>query len=43
MQRHVQVEAAALAGAIERLASDLALTEEPAGFAVALDAGAPRD
>ena len=42
-QRHVQAEAAALAGAVERLAGDLALGEEPSNFAVALEAGAPRD
>jgi hypothetical protein len=34
-------EAAALAGAIERWAGDLALGEEPAGFVRALEAGAP--
>ena len=42
-QRHVQADVAALAGAIERMAGDLALGEEPSGFAVALEAGAPRD
>ena len=42
-QRHVQAEAAALAGAVERMAGDLALGEEPSNFAVALEAGAPRD
>ena len=42
-RRHVQAEAAALAGAIERMAGDLALGEEPSNFAVALEAGAPRD
>jgi len=36
-------EAASLAGAIERWAGDLALGEEPSNFAVALEAGAPRD
>ena len=30
-----------LAAAIERAAGDLALAEEPAGFAAALEAGAP--
>jgi hypothetical protein len=30
-----------LAAAIERAAADLALAEEPAGFAAALEAGAP--
>ena len=42
-QQHIRADVAALAGAIERMAADLALSEEPAGFAVALDAGAPRD
>jgi len=42
-QRQVQSDVAALAGAIERMAGDLALGEEPAGFVVALEAGAPRD
>jgi hypothetical protein len=32
-------EAAALLGIIERMASDLALAEEPARFIAALDAG----
>ncbi len=32
---------AALAGAIERWAADLALAEEPARFIAALEAGAP--
>ena len=41
--RQVQADAAALAGAIERLSGDLAVGEEPSGFAVALEAGAPRD
>ena len=34
-------EAAALAGAIERWAGDLALSEEPARFVRALEEGAP--
>jgi hypothetical protein len=34
-------EAAALAGAIERWAGDLALSEEPARFLRALEDGAP--
>jgi hypothetical protein len=38
-----QADVAALAGAIERLAGDLGLGEEPAGFVTALDAAAPRD
>jgi hypothetical protein len=42
-QRHVSGEVAALAGAVERMAGDLALGEEPSNFAVALEAGAPRD
>ena len=42
-QRQVQGEVAALAGAVERMAGDLALGEEPSNFAVALEAGAPRD
>jgi hypothetical protein len=41
--RHTQADAAALAGAIERMAGDLAVGEEPSNFAVALEAGAPRD
>jgi hypothetical protein len=40
-RRQVQGDVAALAGAIERAAADLALSEEPSGFAVALDDGAP--
>jgi hypothetical protein len=36
-------DVAALAGAIERAAGDLALTEEPSNFQVALESGAPRD
>ena len=42
-ERQVQADVAARAGAVERLAGDLALGEEPSNFAVALDAGAPRD
>jgi len=42
-QRHVSGEVAALAGAVERMAGDLALGEEPSNFAVVLEAGAPRD
>ena len=37
------VDAAALAGAIERAAGDLALSEEPSSFAAVLESGAPRD
>jgi len=36
-------DVAALAGAIERAAGDLALSEEPSNFAAALESGAPRD
>lgn len=42
-RRQVQADVAALAGTIERAAGDLALAEEPSSFAVALEAGAPRD
>ena len=41
--RQMQGDVAALAGAIERAAGDLALGEEPSNFAVVLEAGAPRD
>ena len=41
--RQVQGDLAALAGAVERMAGDLALGEEPSSLAVALEAGAPRD
>jgi hypothetical protein len=34
-------DVADLRAAIERAAADLAIAEEPAGFAAALDAGAP--
>jgi hypothetical protein len=37
----VAVDLAALAGAIERWAADLALAEEPSRFTAALDEGAP--
>ena len=40
-QPHVQADVAALAGAIERLAGDLAIGEEPSGFVVALERGSP--
>lgn len=40
-ERARQAAVAALAGAVERLAVDLALSEEPAGFVAALAAGAP--
>jgi len=43
----VSADVASLAAAIERAAADLALTEEPSGFVVALegqtDPGEPRD
>jgi len=42
-QRQQQAELAALAGAIERSAGDLALGEEPSNFVVALESAAPRD
>jgi hypothetical protein len=38
--RHVQGDVAALAGAIERMAGDLAVGEEPSNFAVVLERGA---
>jgi hypothetical protein len=41
--RQVRADVAALAGAIERAAVDLALAEEPSGFVAALEQGAPRD
>jgi hypothetical protein len=41
--RQVQGDVAALAGAIERAAGDLALAEEPSSFAVALQMAAPRE
>ena len=37
-----QAELAHLAGVVERLAGELALTEEPAGFETALEDGAPK-
>ncbi|HZN51954.1 MAG TPA: hypothetical protein VFD81_15050 [Methylomirabilota bacterium] len=46
-ERLVGAEVANLAAAIERAAADLAMTEEPAGFTVALEgedeAGEPRE
>jgi hypothetical protein len=39
----LSADLAYLAGAIERWAADLALTEEPAGFTAALEAAAPPD
>jgi hypothetical protein len=39
-QRQVQADVAALAGAIERMAGDLAVGEEPSNFAVVLERGA---
>ena len=41
--RQTQADVAALAGAVERMAGDLALAEEPSNFAAVLEAGAPRD
>jgi hypothetical protein len=40
-ERARQGALADLAAAIERAAADLGLAEEPAGFAAALEAGAP--
>ena len=37
-----KAELAHLAGIIERLAGELALSEEPAGFEAALEEGAPK-
>lgn len=42
-RRQVQGDVAALAGTIERLAGDLAITEEPSNFAAVLLAAAPRE
>ncbi len=39
----VTADLASLAGPIERWAADLALAEEPAGFAAALESAAPPD
>ena len=39
-QRQVQADVAALAGAVERMAGDLAVGEEPSNFAVVLERGA---
>jgi hypothetical protein len=41
--RHVQGDVAALAGAIERAAGDLAMAEEPSTFTLVLEAAAPRE
>jgi hypothetical protein len=41
LERARQGALADLAAAVERAAVDLGLAEEPAGFAAALDAGAP--
>jgi hypothetical protein len=41
--RQVQGDVAALAGAIERAAGDLALGEEPSNFAVVLEDGTLRE
>ncbi len=40
-ERALAGEVADLAAAVERAAVDLALTEEPAGFQAALEAGGP--
>lgn len=46
-EKRVSVDAAGLAAAIERMAADLAIAEEPAGFTLALEGDAsptePRD
>ena len=39
----VRTDVADMAAVIERAAGDLALAEEPAGFVVALESGAPAD
>lgn len=41
MPRHVAATAADLAAVVERMAGDLSLAEEPAGFVTALEAAAP--
>jgi hypothetical protein len=41
--RQVQGDVAALASAIERMAGDLGLGEEPPNFVVVLEDGAPRE
>jgi hypothetical protein len=43
VHRQLQADLAALAGAIERAAGELALREEPSNFVAALEAGAPGD
>jgi hypothetical protein len=40
-ERGIQAELAHLAAAVERAAADLALAEEPARFAAALEGAAP--
>jgi hypothetical protein len=42
-RRQVQGDVAALAGAVERAAGDLTISEEPSNFIVVLDAGAPHE
>jgi hypothetical protein len=46
-EKQVSADVAGLAAAIERMAADLAIGEEPAGFVLALEGGAkseePRD
>ena len=39
----VRADVADMAAIVERAAGDLALAEEPAGFVVALELGAPSD
>jgi hypothetical protein len=43
VRRQVQADVAALAGAIERAAGDLAMADEPSTFTLVLEAEAPRD
>jgi hypothetical protein len=43
VDRRLQADVAALAGAIERWAGDLGLAEEPARFLAALDEAAPAE
>jgi hypothetical protein len=40
LDRRVSVDVAGLAAAIERMAADLAIAEEPAGFVLALEGDA---
>lgn len=42
-ESRVSADAAGLAAAVERIAADLAIAEEPAGFALALEGDSPDD